>query len=102
MYRILTAQGPAAKGGSKNYPVDGQLKEGAALVAYPAEYRVSGVMTFIINENGVVYQKGRTENPPVHTFGGAGRRRTYISGPAKGCKPLCLFAPPPPTAPLSS
>ena len=35
----------------------GQLKGGVALVAYPAEYKVSGVMTFIINQNGVVYQK---------------------------------------------
>jgi len=57
LYRILKAQGANAKGGAKSYLVDGQLKDGVALVAYPAEYRVSGVMTFIINQNGVVYQK---------------------------------------------
>jgi hypothetical protein len=56
-YRILTAQGSAAKGGAKSYLVDGQLSGGVALVAYPAEYRNNGVMTFIINQNGVVYQK---------------------------------------------
>jgi hypothetical protein len=56
-YRVLKAQGTAAKGGAKSYLVDGQLAEGVALVAFPAQYRVSGVMTFIINQNGVVYQK---------------------------------------------
>ncbi|HVM75710.1 MAG TPA: DUF2950 domain-containing protein [Candidatus Saccharimonadales bacterium] len=57
LYRILKAQGASARGGAKSYVVDGQLKDGVALVAYPAEYRVSGVMTFIINQRGVVYQK---------------------------------------------
>jgi len=57
LYRILKAQGAAARGGAKSYLVDGNLTGGVALVAYPSEYRVSGVMTFIINQNGVVYQK---------------------------------------------
>jgi len=57
LYRVLTAQGPAAPGGAKSYLVDGQLSGGVGLVAYPAEYRNSGVMTFIINQDGVVYQK---------------------------------------------
>ena len=57
LYRVLTAQGPAAKGGAKSYLSDDRLTGGVALVAYPVEYRVSGVMTFIINQNGVVYQK---------------------------------------------
>ena len=56
-YRTLTAQGAAAKGGAKSYLTDGKLTGGVALVAYPAQYKVSGVMTFIINQNGVVYQK---------------------------------------------
>jgi hypothetical protein len=56
-YRILTAQGSAAKGGAKSYLTDGQLSSGVALVAYPAEYRNSGVMTFIVNQSGVVSQK---------------------------------------------
>jgi hypothetical protein len=56
-YRILTRQGPAAKGGARDYMVNGQLVRGFAFVAHPAEYRNSGVMTFIVNESGVVYQK---------------------------------------------
>jgi hypothetical protein len=56
-YRILKAQGAAAKGGAKSYLSDGKLTQGVALVAYPAQYKVSGVMTFIINQQGVVYQK---------------------------------------------
>ena len=57
LYRILKAQGANAKGGAMSYLVDGQLKGGVAMVAYPAEYRVSGVMTFIINQRGVAFQK---------------------------------------------
>ncbi len=57
LYRILKAQGAAAKGGAKSYLSDGNLSGGVALVAYPAEYKVSGVMTFIINQDGVVYEK---------------------------------------------
>jgi hypothetical protein len=56
-YRILTKQGSAAKGGARDYVVDGKLVRGFAFVAYPAEYRNSGVMTFIVNQTGVVYQK---------------------------------------------
>jgi hypothetical protein len=56
-YRILQGQGTAAKGGAKSYLSDGKLTGGVALVAYPAQYRVNGVMTFIINQHGVVYQK---------------------------------------------
>ena len=56
-YRILTKQGSAAKGGALDYVVNGNLTRGFAFVAYPAAYRNSGVMTFIVNQNGVVYQK---------------------------------------------
>ncbi|HXW93314.1 MAG TPA: DUF2950 domain-containing protein [Terriglobales bacterium] len=56
-YRILTTQGPSAKGGAKDYLVDGQLVRGFAFVAYPAQYRNSGVMTFIVNQDGTVYEK---------------------------------------------
>jgi hypothetical protein len=56
-YRILTSQGKGAPGGAKSYVVDGKMTGGFAFVAYPAEYRSSGVMTFIVNEDGVVYQK---------------------------------------------
>jgi Protein of unknown function (DUF2950) len=56
-YRILSAQGPEAPGGAKSYIVDGKLTGGFALIAYPAQYRSSGVMTFIVNQDGVVYQQ---------------------------------------------
>jgi hypothetical protein len=56
-YRILKAQGPGAQGGAKSYEIDGKLTGGFAMVAFPAEYRNSGVMTFIVNEQGRVYQK---------------------------------------------
>jgi Protein of unknown function (DUF2950) len=56
-FRILTSQGKGSPGGPKSYLVNGKMVEGFAFVAYPAEYRSSGVMTFIVNEDGVVYQK---------------------------------------------
>ncbi len=56
-YHILTRQGGNAPGGAKSYIVNGKMTEGFAFVAYPAEYRSSGVMTFIVNEKGIVYQK---------------------------------------------
>jgi len=56
-YLILTGQGPSAQGGAYDYVVDGHMIGGFALIAYPAEYGVSGVMTFIVNHDGVVYQK---------------------------------------------
>src|SRR5271157_6606985 len=56
-YLILTRQGRNAPGGAKSYIVNGKMTEGFAFVAYPAEYRSSGVMTFIVSEDGVVYQK---------------------------------------------
>ncbi len=56
-YRILTKQGAAAKGGAKDYLVNGELTRGFAFVAYPSDYRNSGVMTFIVNQSGVVYEK---------------------------------------------
>jgi hypothetical protein len=56
-YRILTRQGSSAPGGAQNYLADGKLTVGFAFVAYPASYRSSGVMTFIVNQAGVVYEK---------------------------------------------
>jgi hypothetical protein len=56
-YRILTRQGRHAPGGAKNYIVNRRMRGGFALVAYPVEYRSSGVMTFIVNLDGIVYQK---------------------------------------------
>jgi hypothetical protein len=56
-YRVLTQQGPSAPGGTLNYVVKGKMIGGFALVAYPAEYGNSGVMTFVVNHAGTVYQK---------------------------------------------
>jgi len=56
-YHILTRQGRNAPGGAKNYIANGKMTDGFAFVAYPAEYRSSGVMTLIVNTDGVVYQK---------------------------------------------
>jgi len=57
LYRILTAQGPDAPGGAYDYVVNGKMIGGFAFVAYPAQYGVSGVMTFIVNHEGIMYQK---------------------------------------------
>ena len=56
-FRILTAQGAAAPGGAKSYLVNGDMSGGYALVAWPADYGNSGIMTFVVNQEGVVYQK---------------------------------------------
>jgi hypothetical protein len=56
-FRILTRQGPDAPGGARNYVVDGHMTGGFGLIAWPATYRASGVMTFIVNQDGVVFQQ---------------------------------------------
>ena len=56
-YRILTKQGSHAHGGAKDYVMNGNMTAGFAILAYPAEYRNSGVMTLIINQDGQVFQK---------------------------------------------
>lgn len=56
-YKILDSQGKDAPGGAKNYMVDGKMAGGFAFVAWPAEYRSSGVMTFMINQDSVIVQK---------------------------------------------
>jgi hypothetical protein len=56
-YRIITKQGDQAQGGAQDYIVNGNMTAGFAIVAYPAEYRNSGVMSFLINQDGVVFQK---------------------------------------------
>ncbi|HEY1269575.1 MAG TPA: DUF2950 domain-containing protein [Candidatus Binatia bacterium] len=64
-YKILTAQGPYAKGGAYDYMVRGKLVGGFALVAYPAEYGNSGIMTFIVNHDGIVFQKDLGSTTPA-------------------------------------
>jgi hypothetical protein len=61
-YRVLFAQGANASGGALDYFADGELTQGVALLAWPAEYGVSGVKSFMINHDGVVYEKDLGDN----------------------------------------
>ena len=92
-YKILTRQGPNASGGALDYVVRGSMIGGFALVAYPAEYRNSGVMTFLVNHQGNVYEKdlgpnsariaaGMTAFNPDNTW----RRVTDATQPRTGAK----------------
>jgi Protein of unknown function (DUF2950) len=56
-FRILTTQAGQAKSGAKQYIVDGKMTDGFAVIASPLKYGDSGVMTFIINRDGIVYQR---------------------------------------------
>jgi len=56
-FHILTSQGPDAPDGAYDYLIRGMMIAGFGLVAYPAQYGASGVMTFIVNHDGVVYEK---------------------------------------------
>jgi hypothetical protein len=56
-YRILTAQGSKATGGAYSYLINGRLVAGFALVAWPVKYGDSGIMSFIVSHNGVLYEK---------------------------------------------
>jgi hypothetical protein len=56
-FRILTRQGRSAPGGAFSYVINGRMIAGFAMIAYPAEYGASGVMTFIVSNNGTIYQK---------------------------------------------
>jgi hypothetical protein len=61
-FRILTKQGEHAPGGKKDYVVDGNMTGGFAVIASPAEYGVSGIMSFLINKNGIMFQKDLGED----------------------------------------
>ncbi len=56
LFKVLTAQGPAAPGGAYDYVINGNMVAGFALVAYPAHWGESGIMTFIVNQSGKVYE----------------------------------------------
>jgi hypothetical protein len=92
-YKILTRQGPNAPGGTLDYIVRGSMIGGFALVAYPAEYRNSGVMTFLVNHRGDIYEKDLGPNTarvaasmtafnPDNTW----RRVTEAAQPSTGAK----------------
>jgi hypothetical protein len=61
-YRVLTKQGPDAKGGAKGYIVDGKMTGGFAFIAYPEKYGDTGIATFIVDQRGVIYQKDLGKN----------------------------------------
>ena len=61
-FRILTRQGKSAPGGAYNYVINGRMIAGFAMVAYPDVYGESGVMTFIVNHNGKVFEKDLGKN----------------------------------------
>jgi len=69
LFRALTAQGANAPDGAKDYLVDGKLTGGFAVLAFPAEYGNSGVMTFLVNQSGIVYEKDL--GPETATTAGA-------------------------------
>ena len=64
-YRMLFKQGQSATGGAADYFMGGQLVGGFALVAWPAQYGASGVQTFLVNQDGVIYQKDLGEDTPA-------------------------------------
>jgi hypothetical protein len=74
-FRILTRQGDAAPGGEMNYLSQGNLTGGFALVAYPENWNQSGIMTFIVNQDGKVYQQN------------LGEKTSRIAGKMKECNP---------------
>jgi hypothetical protein len=61
-FHVLTAQGSAAPGGAMSYVADGRMTKGFALIAYPDRWDKSGIMTFIVNQDGKVYQKNLGED----------------------------------------
>jgi hypothetical protein len=61
-FRVLLAAGPAADGGARDYLVDGKLTGGFALMAFPADYGNSGIMSFMVDRNGVVFQSDLGED----------------------------------------
>lgn len=63
-FKVLKAQGEHADGGAFDYVVNGKMILGFGLVAYPAKFGVSGIMTFIVNQEGVIYQKDLGEDTP--------------------------------------
>ena len=109
-FRILARQGKNALGGAYNYVVNGRMIAGFAMVAYPAEYGKSGVMTFIVSRDGAVYQKDLGPNtaalargmtaynpdsswakvPPANSQYGSRRRRGTACGRrARKSPPTC-------------
>jgi hypothetical protein len=82
-YRILSKQGADAKGGAKDYLVDGKMTGGFAFIAYPEKYGDTGIATFLIDQNGVVYQKdlGKTTSEIAMAATEYNPDKTWIAAP---------------------
>jgi len=78
-FRILTAQGPKARGGALEYVQHGSMIGGFGLVAWPAEYGVSGIKTFLVNQDGVIYEKdlGASTNAAAEAMAAFDPDRTW-------------------------
>jgi hypothetical protein len=83
-FRVLTRQGKNAPGGAYNYVINGRMLAGFAMVAYPAEYGRSGVMTFVVSHNGKVYEKNLGKDSAA-----VGSRMTTFD-PGSGWKEVAL------------
>jgi hypothetical protein len=81
-FRILKSQGPHARGGAKDYVVDGRMTGGFAVLAYPVEYGASGVMSFLVSPHGTVFERDLGSS----TAETAGAIKTFDPDPA--WKPL--------------
>ncbi|SEA10965.1 DUF2950 family protein [Rubrimonas cliftonensis] len=82
VYHVLRGQGPSAPGGAMAYEINGRMLAGHALIAYPAAYGETGVMTFIVGENGVIHERDLGED----TLAVAGALELFDPGP--GWTPL--------------
>jgi hypothetical protein len=76
-YKILTSQGPNAAGGPRDYLVDGRLLGGFAVIAWPARYRDTGVMSFMVNQDGQVYESDLGVDTPAK----AAATKSFDPGP---------------------
>jgi hypothetical protein len=74
-YRILTRQGAGASGGAYDYLLKGKMKGGFALIAVPAEYGNSGIMSFMVNHDGTVFEKDLGPRPRRARRGSTPSRR---------------------------
>jgi hypothetical protein len=83
LYRILKAQGQKAPGGARDYLVEGKMIGGFGLIAYPARYGSSGVMTFMVNQDGVVFEKdlGKTTRKILQTITAFDPDETWVQVP---------------------
>jgi hypothetical protein len=83
-FRVLKSQGPDAAGGAFDYVVNGKMIGGFAMVAWPADYGVSGILTFIINQDGMVYERDLGDGTALRA------RQITQFNPAKSWRPVVL------------